>query len=345
MLKARRIVAAMLATVLLAALGTPPGWAAGTHPSTKGIATTEKLNFLIYDPSNTKLIGRGHYVVTVGEDLITIAGRNNYLDGSYDIEQELLTPHGDEPKLLSYKHSFFNKHRAPQIIARADPVTGKASCTKFQGANRNVRSEVLNFPADTYAGSSVLVPISDQLKSNPSASDIHFHAFDCAPGPRIFEMSVNMEQALWRHLPHYDDLLKADARPVFGWFDIFLKPFVPETQFWFDPRITFGFMGGTMSRYYGGPEIMLVRIPSTLSVPPLTATAPSRPPIPERSSAARPVASLPLAPRPAAPPLVTPPAAPSLAEANPRTPDGELPVGDVAHPAGATAPSTAPSVQ
>lgn len=337
MLKARLIVAAIVAAVLLAGLGMPAAWAADTHPSTKNVATTEKLNFLIYDPTNTKLVGRGQYTVTMGENSITIAGRNDYLDHSYDVEHERLVPHGNEPRLVSYKHLFFNKHHAPQITAIADPVTGKASCTTFDGGRPDVRSKVLKFPGDTYAGSSVLVPISDQLKHNPSAADVHFHAFDCAPGPRIFEMSVNMRQALWHHLPHYDDLLKADARPVFGWYDIFLKPFVPETQFWFDPRIAFGFMGGTMSRYYGGPEIMLVRIPPTVSAPPLATDTPPRPPIADRRVDPRPLASLPLAPPHAAPTFITPPATSSLAEAKPRTSPGGLPVGADANPAG-TAP-------
>lgn len=346
MLKARRIVAAIAAAVFLAALGTHAAWTAETRPSTRNAATTEKLNFLIYDPTNTKLVGRGHYTVTVSDDSITIAGRNDYLDHSYDVEHERLIPHGNEPRLVSYKHLFFNKDQAPQITALADPTTGKASCTTFHGAQRDVRSKTLTFPSDTYAGSSVLVPISDQLKHNPSAADIHFHAFDCAPGPRIFEMTVNMRQALWRHLPHYDDLLKADARPVFGWFDIFLKPFVPVTQFWFDPRIAFGFMGGTMSRYYGGPEIMLVRIPSTLSVPPLAATAPPHPPIPDRPADPRPLASLPLTPPDAAAPtFMTHPATPSLAEAKPRTPTGGLPAGDAAHPTVTASPYAAPSAQ
>jgi hypothetical protein len=343
MLKARRIAAAMLAAVLLGALGVRPGWAAEPHPSVTEIVTSRKLNFLIYDPSNTELLGRGHYTVTMTQDSITIAGRNNYLNGSYDIEHEQLTPNGTKPRLVTYKHSFFNKRGAPQIIAGADPLTGEASCTTFHDARSDVRSTVLNFPSDTYAGASALMPISDQLKRNPSSSGLHFHVFDCAPSPRIFELSVNVQQALWRHLPHHGGLLKADARPVFGWFDIFLKSFVPETQFWFDPQTTFGFMGGTMSRYYGGPEIMLVRMPPRLAVPPLAATASAPPPLPVAPSAKSLASVLPTRPS-AARPLPSLPAIPSVAEAKSRTRTVDLLAGDPAHPADAVAPpDTAPA--
>jgi hypothetical protein len=53
-------------------------------------------------------------------------------------------------------------------------------------------------------------------------------------------------------------LAKADAHPVFGWFNVFLKPFVPTIRMWFDPLRDYAFVGGMLSRYYRGPEVLLV---------------------------------------------------------------------------------------
>jgi hypothetical protein len=337
-LRARQTAAAVLAAAFLGAFSIRQGVAATMQPSPASGVESQTLDFLIYKPSNTELIGRGRYAVTVTRDSIVIDGRNDLFDGEYDVEHERLRNSGGaEPVLVSYKHSFFGKQGAPQRVARADPPTGKASCTTYQGTDRNVRSEVLQFPADTYAGASVLVPIADQLRHNPSG-DLHLHAFDCAPGPRIFTLNVNVQQAPWSHLPQDNDLLKADARPVFGWYDLFLKPFVPKTRFWFDPRRNFGFMGGTMSRYYGGPEIMLVRVPPTLTVPPLAATAPATPPQPAAPSAASPSASLPLASPPAMQSLSAPPATPSLAEAKSHPPAIAAPAAQDTSADGATKP-------
>jgi hypothetical protein len=275
-LRARRIAAAAIAAVLLTALDARAGVAATAGPPATDDVESQSLDFLIYNPSNMKLIGRGHYTVAVTRDSVAIEGDNHYFDGEYDVEHERLRATGTDPVLVSYEHSFFDTHGAPQRIARADPMAGQASCTSYPGGEGSVASKVLQFPADTYAGASVLVPIADQLKLKLSPSgNLHFHVFDCASGPRIFSLRVDMRQALWNYLPRDNDLVKANARPVFGWFDVFLKPFVPETQFWFDPRQNFGFMGGMLSRYYRGPEVMLVRIPAPLAAPPLHAATPA----------------------------------------------------------------------
>lgn len=274
MLRERQTIATALGAIFLIALNARAGVAAASQPSATDGVESQILDFFIYDPSNTKLIGRGHYTVAVTGDSVAIDGRNNYFDGEYDVERERLRGSGVAPQLVSYEHSFFGADGAPQRIARADATAGQASCTTYQGAESTVSRKALQFPADTYAGASVLMPISNHLKRDPSGG-LSFHVFDCASGPRIFSLRVAMRQAPWNYLPRATDLIKADARPVFGWFDVFLKPFVPETRFWFDPAQNLGFMGGMLSRYYRGPEVMLVRIPAPLRVPPLAATAPT----------------------------------------------------------------------
>ncbi len=267
MLRARRIAAAALAAVLL---GTPsPGRGAAARTPAADRVEAQNLDFLIYDPSNTTLVGRGHYTVAVTRDVVTIDGRSDFLDGEHDAESERLRATGADPQLVSYEHSFFDAQGAPQRVARLDAPSARATCVSYSGGQSRLVSKVLRIPANTYAGASVLIPIADQLKRN-SSGELDFHVFDCASGPRVFALRVDLQQASWSYLPHDGGLVKADARPVFGWFDVFLKPFVPETRLWFDPRHDFGFMGGMLARYYRGPEVMLVRIPPTLAAPPLS---------------------------------------------------------------------------
>ncbi|HZO80592.1 MAG TPA: hypothetical protein VFB33_02775 [Candidatus Binataceae bacterium] len=272
MLRARRIAAAALAAVLAGMAGAAAWAAAAPAPAAKA-SESQELDFLIYKPSSTVLIGRGHYAVAVHGEEVAIDGRSDFFDGEYDVESERLRASaGGDPRLVRYEHSFFGPHGAPQRVARVDAPSGRATCVTYSGTQGSTSSKVLELPADTYAGASVLVPIADELKRGASR-DLGFHVFDCASGPRIFSLHVDMQQGLWSYLPQDGALVRADARPVFGWFDVFLKPFVPEVRLWFDPRRNFGFMGGLLARYYRGPEVMLVRIPAPLVVPPPSAAA------------------------------------------------------------------------
>lgn len=249
---------AMLAASLLAARIKGADIAAAAAASEAGAIITQKPDLFIYDPTGTKLLGRAHYTVTQHDDLVTIDGRNEFIDGERDLEHETLKAVPDEaPRLLSYEHSFFDTHGAPQIIATADTVTGKSSCAKYQNGESLIRNVTLQFPPDTYAGAGVLVPIADRLRRG-TTTDLDLHVFDCAHGPRILSLHIDLERTPWKYRPHDGELAEAQAHPVFGWFDVFLKPFVPTTQLWFDPRQDFVFRGGMLSRYYRGPEVLLV---------------------------------------------------------------------------------------
>ena len=215
------------------------------------------MDFLIYNPSGTTLVGRAHYVIMQEGGFITIDGRNNYLDGEYDVEHDLLkTVDSGPPRLVTYQHSFFDPQGKPQIIAYADLPGGKGSCAVYHGGKGTIETADLDFPPDTYAGSAVLVPIAEQMRR--AAADLDISVFDCAAGPRLLTLHADLTRSPWRFLPHHGQLAKADARPVFGWFNVFLKPFVPEIRLWFDPLRGYSFVGGTLSRYYRGPEILLV---------------------------------------------------------------------------------------
>jgi hypothetical protein len=250
-------VAAILAAALLAFGTWTKVTAAAALPQT-GAVIPASPDLFIYDPTGTRLLGRAHYTGTRHDDLVTIDGRNNFVDGEYDIERDTLrTAPGDVPRMLTYEHSFFDAHGAAQIVARADAATGRCSCAKFENGKGTIETAALQFAPDTYAGAGVLAAIADRLRRG-SATDLDIHVFDCALGPRVLILHIDLARAPWSYRPYDGELVKADAHPVFGWFNVFLKPFVPTIRLWFDRRRDFAFVGGTLSRYYRGPEVLLV---------------------------------------------------------------------------------------
>ncbi len=252
------VVAAMLAAALLAARIKGTDVAAVAAASQARAMITQKPDLFIYDPTGTRLLGRAHYTVTQHDDSVTIDGRNEFIDGERDLEHDTLKAvPGEAPRLLIYEHRYFDAHGAPQLVATADAVTGKTSCAKYDNGEGIIQIAMLKFTPDTYAGAGVLVPIADRLRHGADAA-LDMHVFDCAHGPRILSLHVDLGRSPWEYRPQDGELAEAQAHPVFGWFNVFLKPFVPTTQLWFDPRQDFVFMGGMLSRYYRGPEVLLV---------------------------------------------------------------------------------------
>jgi len=261
------VVAAIVAAALLSGPGTRTDPAAALAPPKAG-TLAQNSDLLIYDPTGSKLLGRAHYTITQHDDVVTIEGRNEFIDGERDIEHDTLTTTGgDIPRLLSYEHSYFDAHGAAQRVSTADTATGKTSCAKYEDGKGTIQTAVLQFPPDTYAGASVLVPIADRLRRG-EATDLDIHVFDCAMGPRILNLHADLARSSWSFRPHDGELAKADAHPVFGWFNVFLKPFVPTIRLWFDPLRDFAFVGGMLSRYYRGPEILLVSMAPSLKPAP-----------------------------------------------------------------------------
>ena len=227
----------------------------------------QDTDLLIYDPTGATLLGRAHYAVTQHGDVVTIEGHNDFIDGERDVERDTLRTDGGElPRMLSYEHDFFDAKGAPQIVASADTATGKSSCANYENGKGTIETAVLDYPPDTYAGAGVLVPIANQLRRG--AADLDIHVFDCAGGPRILTLHADLAREQWRFLPHEGELAKAEAHPIFGWFNVFLKPFVPTIRMWFDPLRDYAFVGGRLSRYYRGPEVLLVSAKSEPKSPP-----------------------------------------------------------------------------
>lgn len=293
------VVAAIVAVALLTGPATRTEPAAAVAPPKTGKVVAQNIDLLIYDSTGSKLLGRANYTITQHGDVVTIEGRNDFIDGERDIEHETLEATGGElPRLLTYEHNYFDAHGAPQLGATADATTGKTSCSNYDNGKSITQTAVLQFPPDTYAGASVLVPIADRLRQG-EASDLDIHVFDCASGPRILDLHADLARSPWSFRPHDGELAKADARPVFGWFNVFLKPFVPTIRLWFDPLRDYAFVGGMLARYYRGPEVLLVSVaPAKKSEPefvrpePPALTAPHDPALPlPPSSAPKPATS------------------------------------------------------
>ena len=298
-------------SALLAGLVALPIWlasASGARPAASPSPAgplAQNVDLLIYDPSGAKLLGRAHYTVAQHDESVTIDGHNTYLDGEYDVEHDTLRSiNGGSPRMLTYEHNFFDGRGVPQIASRADMVSGSSSCAVYKNGKGEIKTADLEFPPDTYAGAGVLVPIAYQLRRGLT-NDVDIHFFDCADGPRVLTLHADLARASWPARPHDGELAKADASPVFGWFNVFLKPFVPKTRLWFDPLRNFAFVGGTLSRYYRGPEVLLVGVappavepgferprPPVIAAPPTLSPQGSTAPA-ASSSAARPASGAP----------------------------------------------------
>jgi hypothetical protein len=311
-LKRRGLVtAAIVVAALLSGLGTETDLVAAAA-SSKAATLAQNSDLYIYDTTGTQLLGRAHYVVTQHDDVVTIEGRNEFIDGQHDVEHDTLkAADGELPRMLTYEHSFFDAHGAALIVANADAVTGKTSCAKYEDGKGTIQTAVLQFPPDTYAGAGVLVPIANQFRRG-AATDLDIHVFDCAHGPRILTLHVDLARAPWSFRPHDGELAKADAQPVFGWFNVFLKPFVPTIRMWFDPLRDFAFVGGMLSRYYRGPEVLLVSMRPAVKPQPVferpeqpAFTAPHDSAVPAPSSSAVTSAATPAPPASAAQPVAT----------------------------------------
>jgi hypothetical protein len=250
------IAAAIFAVPLLYCLRIGTDAVAAAAPA-KPRPISQRSNFYIYDPTGTQLLGRARYLVTQRGSVVTIDGHNEFIDGQRDVEHDTLkSVDGEIPRMLSYQHDFFDSHGAALLSASADAASGKTSCAKYENGKGTIETAVLQFPEDTYAGASVLVAVADQLRRG--GIDLDIHVFDCALGPRILTLHADLERGPWSFRPHDGDLAKAEAHPVFGWFNVFLKPFVPTIRMWFDPLRDYAFVGGTLSRYFRGPEVLLV---------------------------------------------------------------------------------------
>jgi hypothetical protein len=219
-------------------------------------------DFEILNANNRELIGHGHYRLDQGADTMTLHGENRYLDGEYDIEEDKLAPAGADslPALISFRHDFFDASGAPTISGRLDVQTGLGSCGKPNSAGiQEFETEQLTVPPDTYAGSSVLIPLQNHVRGTDRYEVLKLYVFNCAPGPKLLAVDVTPEVKLqsWQEYP--GELERTDIRPNFGFWTLVVKPFIPKLAAWFDPSQNMLLVGAQLERYYKGTKIILVR--------------------------------------------------------------------------------------
>ena len=220
-------------------------------------------DFKILNAASTQLIGHGHYeIVPANAGHATAIGEHRFNDGEYDIERDDLELRGDDqiPRMVTFEHTFFNANGALQRVNKANFQTGLASCTRYDDGRPRVQSAHLQFPPDTFAGAAIVLPLQDELRQGAS-TEIVLHDFNCIPGPKILKVKAYAQPASkWAHFP--GEVVRVDVKPDFGWLNLILSMFVPEIRAWFSPSKDWRFVGGRFTRYYRGPEIILVLVPN-----------------------------------------------------------------------------------
>lgn len=226
----------------------------------------ETLNFPpstfdILSADTGKLVGHGRYTLERENGGFVLRGENRYLSGDYDIEEDRMvaTEERPLPALISFRHSFYHPDGKLFIEGRMDAESGEGSCSQSSGGKMSTTSEKFRFPADTYAGVSVMVPIQDFLRRNEGSGILKLHVFTCAPSPRLPAVEVIPEQgtSTWEYYP--GALIKTDIKADFGFWTFVIQPFLPKLAGWFDPSSRWLLVGAQLDRHYRGEKILLVR--------------------------------------------------------------------------------------
>ncbi len=216
-------------------------------------------DFTIFTPDGRTELGKSRYTVEPTPEGAVLRGENRYNDGQYDIEVDHMesAAGGGPPQLVEFRHSFFAADGSPMMTGYADMRSGLTSCTGYTHGSPDTTTARLNFPDDTYAGASVLLPIQMFLRSGASGP-LKLHVFSCTPSPRLIAIEVSLAPKP-KALPYPGDLVEVIVKPDFGWFNFLVSPFLPKLEAWFAPSDQFGFVGGQLARFYKGPEILMVK--------------------------------------------------------------------------------------
>lgn len=246
--------AAILLVVALAVF--PPSAAAAPPVMLLGFSSAD---FEILDPANLSVIGHARYAVTKNGDGIMLHGDDRYLSGQYDFEIERFdTPAGALPVLTAADHYFFLANGAPEFQTNFDVKSGLATCIDFRSHPPLTENTRLEAPSDIWMGASVMVPIQEFLRRGGSGM-LQTNVFSCAPGPKIFAVTVSIARPQTHSPLSLPGLVEVDFKPDFGWLNLLAAPFVPHLNAWFDPNHDWDFVGAALVRFYQGPKIMLAR--------------------------------------------------------------------------------------
>jgi len=220
------------------------------------------VDLTIYSPGRHQILGHSHYELSSVEGGAELRGEARYLDGESDVERdriEFSTPE-ERPALVSFSHVFFLADGGLRMTAEADLKSGEASCDRYGDGGPSTVTETLDFPRDTYAGVTALIPIEYALRQG-LRSGIKFHFFTCAPKPRVLELDATADLTETQWASYTGNLVKMKVRPDFGWLTLLASPFLPKFYEWFDSSQDWRYLGGTTERFYKGPFVELVREP------------------------------------------------------------------------------------
>jgi hypothetical protein len=189
-----------------------------------------------------------------------ISGESRYLNGEHDNEVVTLDQASSQssPSLETYEHRFFSATGSLYLVDTLNVKTGVASCAKYVGGERQLRTSRLAIPADTYAGASELLVVAADLRRG--IREITFHAFACVPGPGIFAVKASLSGQPERWPFYKGDLLRLAIHPDLGALNLIVAPFIPKTDAWFDPSENWTYVGGEFDRFFRGPHVVAVRV-------------------------------------------------------------------------------------
>ena len=218
-------------------------------------------SFAILKPDTGVAIGQARYRVESTRDGGILRGENGYFDGQTDVETAHIetAAEGGKPKLTEFDHTYYNPDKSILKRAHVDLRSGAATCIDNSAGQKTVQSDVLTIPDDTWAGASIVIPIQNFLRAGDKGISRPLHAFSCAPNPKIFAISVNIDpgNAVWT--TYGAEAIRVEVKPDFGLLNLVIAPFVPKLHAWFDPNERLAFIGDEAARYYKGDPIMLVK--------------------------------------------------------------------------------------
>lgn len=205
-------------------------------------------------------MGSARYRVESTADGGTLRGENGYSDGQTDVETaHIQLAAGGQPKLTEFDHTFYNPDKSILRRAHMDLKSGAGTCIDNSAGQKIEQSEMLTIPDDTWAGASIVIPIRNFLQAGDKGISRPLHAFSCAPSPKIFAISVEIDPgpAVWT--TYGKEAMRVQVRPDFGLLNFVVAAFVPKLHAWFDTHDGLAFIGDEAARYYKGDPIMLVK--------------------------------------------------------------------------------------
>jgi hypothetical protein len=216
------------------------------------------VDVTIYGADRKLVIGHAQYLIKEAGKIVEVTGDTRYLDGERDWERigmEYQTGN-PLPVVTSFQANYLGADGAPQLAEKADFKSGDGSC-HWSGQEDSLYQDSLEFPPDTYAGATSVVPLEYALKKGEQT--VRFHVFDCTPKPTVFAIDAKLTDGVAHWSYHPGELAQMGLTPDLGWLNLVARPFIPNISVWFDPRDDYQYVGAAKDRFYRGRSQILVR--------------------------------------------------------------------------------------